>query len=133
MIRRDLLTILPPAALALSGVATAAPATINPDACLIALCAQFEALEHKAIASLAKDDSEQERADAIAAVIDEEQDTIAAAIVACNPVSLEGFVALASIVVLTDPELMDCSFDECLYSNRMLRTLLCGLTGRAGA
>ena len=51
MNRRQLLATVAPAALAVSGVAVAAPAAINPDAGLLALCAEYEALERRIVAA----------------------------------------------------------------------------------
>ncbi len=133
MNRRDLLAAAPPAALALSGVAVAAPATVNPDAALISLCAKFEALERKAEAALATNDEEQDRADAIAETIHQEQAPIVAAITACRPTTLAGFTALANIAVLWSPELIRVSPIQGDTGERLLQVMLRGMTGRVAA
>lgn len=133
MNRRDLLAAAPPAALALSGVAVAAPATVNPDAALISLCAKFEALERKAEAALATNDEEQDRADAIAETIHQEQAPIVAAITACRPTTLAGFTALAGIAMLWRPELIEASPAQGDTGERLIAALVRGLTGGAAA
>ncbi len=130
--RRQLLASAP-TALALSGAAVAAPSTINSDAALIALCAEFEALEHKAIAAFATTDEEQDHADAVADTIDHEQAPIVTAITACRPTTLAGFTALANIAVLWNPELIKVSATQGCTGERLIQVVLRGLTGRATA
>ncbi len=131
--RRWLLAAATPAVLVLSGVAVAAPATINPDAELIALCAEFEVLERKAVVALATNNEDQDRADAAAEAIDREQAPIVAAITACRPTTLAGFTALANIVVLLNLELIKISPTQGCTDERLLQVMLRGMTGRAAA
>ncbi len=131
--RRSLLSAVSPTALLLSGVAVAAPAAVNPDAELIGLCAEFEALHRKADAALAKDDAEQERADVITDAIYHEQAPIVAAITACRPTTPAGFTALANVAALANPMLIDGPPTWGDYSERALRVLLRGILGRVAA
>lgn len=131
--RRNLLATATPAVLVLSGVAVAAPATINPDAKLVALCSEFEALERKAVVALSTNDEDQDRADAVAEAIYREQAPIVAAITACPPTTLAGFTALASTAVLWRPELIEASSTQGDTGERLIWALLCGMTGRATA
>ncbi len=129
--RRRLLAAAP--VLALPGAALAASAGSDPDAVLLGLCAEFGALEHKYIASLAKNDEEQDRANAICDAIYREQAPIVAAITACHPTTLAGFTALANIVVVVDPMLVDFVPTDGCYGDRLLRVMLRGMVGRAAA
>lgn len=129
MNRRKLLSTVAPAALALSGVAAAA-ATVSPDAKLLALCAEYEALDRKSIAALAKDDSEQERADAITNAIYDEQSVIVAAITACRPTTPAAFAALAKVAAMANPILIDDPLAHGDDGEKVLRVLLCGILGR---
>ena len=131
--RRWLLAAATPAVLVLSGVAVAAPATINRDAELIDLCAEFEVLERKAVAALATNNEDQDRADAAAEAIDREQAPIVDAITACRPTTLAGFTALANIVVLLNLELIKISPTQGCTDERLLQVMLRGMTGRAAA
>jgi hypothetical protein len=136
--RRRLLAAAPPAVLALSSTAFAAPATINPDAELIGLCAKFEVLERKveaAFASLTIESTDAEEADANAIndAIHHEQAPIVAAITARRPATLVGFTALANIAVMINPMLVDGAPTDGDYSNRLIRVMLRGMTGRAAA
>ena len=136
--RRQLLNAVAPAALILVGAGAGIAHAAVPDACLLAFCAQFEALEHKidaGFASLAIDctDAEERTVNVLHTAILDEQTPIVDAIVACDPVTLEEFIALAKLVVMKDDELMGCPLEECDHSDRVLRTLLRGMTGRAGA
>jgi len=106
--RRKLLSTAP-AAVVLAGTDAAAAHAAQPDAKLIALCAEYEVLERKAVAALATNDEDQDRADAVAEAIDREQAPIVAAITACCPTTLAGFTALANIVVLLNLELIKIS------------------------
>ena len=122
----------------LSGVVVAAPATVNPDTALIGLCAKFEALEGKveaAFASLTIESTDAEEADANAVndAIYHEQAPIVAAITACRPATLAGFTALTNIAVMINPMLVDGAPTDGDYSNRLIRVLLRGMTGRAAA
>ncbi len=133
--RRWLLAAATPAVLMLSGVTVAAPATINPDAALIGLCAEFEALERKieatfgGIAAIADDDS----ADAATEALRVEQDPIIDAITACRPTTLAGFTALAGIAMLWRPELIEASPAQGDTGERLIAALVRGLTGGAAA
>ncbi len=129
--RRRLLATAP--VLALPGAALAASAGSDPDAVLLGLCAEFEALEHKYIASLAKNDEEQDRANVICNAIYHEQAPIVAAIIACRPTTLAGFTALANIVVVVDPMLVDFVPTDGCYGDRLLQVMLRGMVGRAAA
>ena len=129
--RRRLLAAAP--FLALPGAALAASAGSDPDAVLLGLCAEFEALEHKFIASLAKNNKEQDRADAICDAIYHEQAPIVTAITACCPTTLAGFTALANIVVLLNPELIKISPTQGCTDERLLQVMLRGMMGRAAA
>ena len=131
--RRKLLSTVAPAALALSGVAAAAPVTVNPDAQLLGLCAEHEALYHKADAALAKNDDEQERADAITNAIYDEQSIIVVAITACRPTTPAGFVALAQVATMANPMLIDAPWPLDDDGGKVLRVLLCGILGRNAA
>ena len=133
MNRRKLLSTVAPAALALSGVAAAASVTVNPDAGLLALCAEYEALDRKSVAALAKDDEEQERADAITNAIHDEQSAIVAGITACRPTTPAAFVALAKVATIANPMLIDDPLAHGDHSEKALRVLLCGILGREPA
>ena len=130
--RRRLLAAAP-AALALPCAAHAASAGSDPDAVLLGLCAEFEALEHEYIASLAKNDEEQDRADAICNAIYREQAPIVAAITACRPTTLAGFTALANLAMMVDPILVDFVPTHGCYGDRLLQVMLRGMVGRAAA
>ncbi len=130
MNRRKLLSTAP-AAMVLAGTDAAAAHTAQPDAELIALCAEFEVLERKAVAALATNDEDQDRADAVAEAIDREQAPIVAAITACRPTTLAGFTALATIAVLWSPELIRVSPIQGDTGERLLQVMLRGMAGRA--
>ncbi len=130
MNRRKLLSTAP-AAMVLAGTDAAAAYTAQPDAELIALCAEFEVLERKAVAALAMNDEDQDRADAVAEAIDREQAPIIAAITAICPTTLAGFTALATIAVLWSPELIRISPIQGDTGERLLQVMLRGMTGRA--
>ena len=100
---------------------------------LLGLCAEFEALEHKYIASLAKDDEEQDRADVICNAIYREQAPIVAAITACRPTTLAGVIALANVAVMANPMLVDVASTDGCYGDRLLQVMLRGMVGRAAA
>jgi hypothetical protein len=132
MNRRKLLSTAP-AAVVLAGTDAAAAHAAQPDAKLVALCAEFEVLERKFIASLAKNNEEQDRADAICDAIYHEQAPIVAAITACCPTTLTGFTALANVAVMVNPMLVDVAQTDGDYSERLLQVMLRGMTGRAAA
>lgn len=133
MKRRNLLSAVPPAALALSGAAAAAPAPINPDAKLLGLCAEFAALERKMDATFVGDTTfaDEDRAEEIRGVIRAEEVPIVAAIVACRPTTFAGFTALASSAALRNPELIYGSSTQGDTSERLIRVLLRAMLGRA--
>jgi len=132
MNRRKLL-FTAPAAVVLAGTDVAAAHAVQPDADLIALCAEFEALERRLTASLAKNNEEQHRADAICDAIWHEQAPIVAAITACCPTTLAGFTALANVAVMVNPMLVDFAPTDGCYGDRLLQVMLRGMTGRAAA
>ncbi len=132
MNRRKLLSTAP-AAVVLAGTDAAAAHAAQPDAKLIALCAEYEVLERKAVAALATNDEDQDRADAVAEAIDREQAPIVAAITACCPTTLAGFTALANIVVLLNLELIKISPTQGCTDERLLQVMLRGMLGRESA
>ena len=130
MNRRKLLSTVAPAALALSGVAVATPATVNPDATLIGLCARFEALYHEIDAAnvgatLATEDRIYE---AMSGRRDE-QDAIVAAIVAAPPITPAGFAAVVNLLVLREPWIIEKSRVE-VTNEWLILALFRGILGR---
>ncbi len=130
MNRRKLLSTVAPAALALSGVAAAASVTVNPDAELLALCAEYEALECKIIAAnvgstLATEDRIFE---AMSGTRDR-QDAIVDVIVAAPPTTPAGFAAVVRLLVIWNPDLLkDKSTQD--TSERLTQALCRGIAGR---
>lgn len=133
MKRRRLLSTVPPAALALSGVAAAAPAAINPDAGLLALCAEYETLERKIVAANAGAilDTEDSIYEAMTGPR-ERQDAIVEAILAAPPRTPAGFAAVVKLLVIWHPRLLE--HDRELDTTELLHLALYrGIMGRAGA
>jgi len=131
--RRRLLAAAP-AALALSGAA-AAPAAHNPDAELVALCADFDALERR-IDALFEGVSalEFEAADAAACVIEVDQRQVLDRICALTPVTYEGCKAVARSLALLSPDygLPNVYVAACM-DERLANTLARGMMERAAA
>ena len=131
--RRKLLSTVAPAALVLSGVAAAAPVTVNPDAQLLGLCAEYEALYHEIDAAnvgatLATEDGIYE---AMTGRRDE-QDAIIPAIVAAPPTTPAGFAAVVGLLVLREPWSIESSQAE--DTDAWLRLALYrGILGRNAA
>ncbi len=133
--RRSLLATAP-AALALSGAAAAAPAPANPDAELIALCAQLDALEYEFLAtnfSAMPNTLEGDHAEAEQDRIADAQAPIVDAICARPPQTPAGAVAVAHSLALWDAELFREGGPGRYTNERLVLTLVRGLTGRAGA
>ncbi len=134
--RRSLLAAAGPAALVLGGAAAAAPAVSSPDAELIALCAQLDALEHEFLATdfdaipntPAGDHAEAEQ-DRIA----DAQAPIVNAICARLPVTHEGVVSVARSLALADADLFRRGGPDGYPNDRLIAALVRGLIGRAAA
>lgn len=135
--RRRLLAAAP-AALALSGTAAGAvqAAAPHPDAELIALCAQLDALEHEFLATdfdampntPAGDHAEAEQ-DRISAA----QRPIVNAICARLPITHEGVVGVARSLALGDADLFRRGGPDGYPNDRLIAALVRGLIGRAAA
>ena len=131
MNRRRLLSTVPAVmALAGSGTAVAAQA-LQPDARLIALCAEFDTLEHKLRAAFADitTAADQDRADAMTGTVSDEQAPILDAITALRPSTLAGFKALAGSLALWDAELLKGDPMEGLTDERLTLVLVRSLVG----
>ena len=133
MNRRQLLATVAPAALAVSGVAVAAPAAINPDAGLLALCAEYEALERRIVAANkgATLDTEDSIYEAMTGPR-ERQDAIVDAILATPPTTPAGFVAVVKLLVIWHPRLLEHD-RELDTTERLHLALYRGIMGRAAA
>ena len=133
MNRRKLLSTVAPAALALSGVAAAASVTVNPDAGLLALCAEYETLERKIVAANAGSTlaTEDRIYEAMSGTRDR-QDAIVEAIVAAPPTTPAGFAAVVKLLVIWNPRLMEDSPTQDT-SERLTRALCRGIAGREPA
>ena len=119
-------------------VAAAAPATkargsapgptaiVHPDAELLRLASEFQALDHRyaAIVDATDDDAEQ---DALLAPVCEAQDALLPCLLACRATTLEGIRARAACVVLFAPDyvwaLEDSSHTDALLIGALLRDL----------
>ncbi len=112
------------------------PKSDNPDAELIALCAQLDALEREFLATdfaakpytAADDHAEAERdriADAQAPIVD--------AICAKPPQTVAGAVAVAHSLALWDGDLFRQGGPDGCTNERLVAVLVGGLTGRAAA
>ncbi len=133
--RRRLLAAATPAVLALSGAAVAAPTAHNPDAELIGLCADFDALERK-IDALFEGVSalEFDVADAAACVIEVDQRRLLDSICALTPATDEGCKAVARSLALLSPDYGDpAAYPAATMDERLVNTLARGMMGRAGA
>ncbi len=133
--RRRLLAAATPAVLALSGAAVAAPTAHNPDAELIGLCADFDALERR-IDALFEGVSalEFDAADAVASVIEVDQRRLLDRICTLTPSTDEGCKALAQSVVLLSPDYADPALPVMgTMDERLANTLVRGMMGRAVA
>lgn len=126
---RRLLLATAPTALTLSGAAIAAPTTLSPDATLIALCAKFDAVEHKFAAALLNlgRDAEEECLDAARDAAKDEQVPILDAITACHPTTLAGFAALVNTLALLDGELVKGDPTRGYTNERLMQVLFRGL------
>ena len=137
MIRRKFLSATGPVALALAGapavaaVHVTAPSAPDPDARLIALCGEFDALEHKLRAAFTDitTAADQDRADAMAGTVSDDQAPILDAITALRPSTLAGFKALAGSLVLWDTELLKSDPTEGYTDERLALVLVRSLVG----
>jgi len=120
---------------AAAGAAVAAAAPPNPDADLIALCAQLDGLEREYLATdfgampytPADDRAEVERvriADAQTPIVD--------AICARPPQTAAGAMAVAHSLALWDGDLFRQGGPDGCTNERLVAVLVRGLTGRAG-
>lgn len=124
------------AALASGTIAPAGAAPASPDAALIALCAQFDALEREYLATDFAADYGTPAADAAEAErerIAGAQDPIIDAICASPPCTPAGAVAVARSLALWDAELLKKSGKGHCTDDRLLAALVRGLTGSAAA
>ena len=107
--------------------------TVNPDAELLALCAEYEALECKIVAAnvgciLANEDH-------IYAELSkprDRQEAIIEAIVAAPPATPAGFAAVVDLLVIWNPQLMEAN-PALDTIERLTQTLCRGILGRAAA
>jgi len=131
--RRQMLASAP-AILALSGTAAAHTAP-NPDAELIAFCADFDVLERRIDALFDGVDALTfEAADAAACVIEVDQHRLLDRICALTPSTDEGCKALAQSVVLLSPDYADPAFPATgTMDERLASVLVRGMMGRAVA
>ncbi len=131
--RRQLLNVAPAAlVLASAGIGTAvAVRASQPDAELVALCAAFDALEHKLQAAYVgvETAADSDRADAVAERVADEQAPILDAITACRPSTLAGFKALAGSLALWDTELLKSDPMQGCTDERLMLTLVRSMVG----
>ena len=132
--RRSLLNAAVPAAMMLTGagIGTAVAAhAVQPDAELIALCADFDVLERKLQAAYigVTTAAESARADAVAERVADEQAPILDAITACRPSTLAGFKALAVSLALWDTELLKGDPMQGCTDERLMLTLVRSMVG----
>ncbi len=133
--RRRLLAAAPPAVLALSSTAFAAPIASNPDAELIGLCADFDALERR-IDALFEGASalEFDAADATACVIEVDQRQVLDRICALTPATDEGCRAVARSLALLAPDYgLPSVYVTACMDERLANLLARGMMGRAAA
>ena len=130
--RRRLLAAATPAVLALSGAAVAAPAAHNPDAELIAHCADFDTLERR-IDALFEGVSALtfEAADAAACVIEVDQRRVLDRICALTPATDEGCRAVARSLALLAPDYgLPSVYVTATMDERLVNLLARGMMGR---
>jgi hypothetical protein len=110
-------------------IARAVPAG-NPDAELISLCAEFDALELRGLALYQIYNSKvQDPPDALLWPIRDEQDELLKCIVQKRATTDAAFRALANTIVLASPELMDDNMGG--FMDGVLRMLLRDLTANS--
>ena len=133
MNRRKLLSTVAPAALAVSGVAAAAPVPVNPDAALLAICAEYEALDCEVVA--ANHDATIETEGAIKVAMrgrEDRMDAIVQTILAAPPRTPAGFAAVVKLLMLWDYQLLERD-PELDTIERLRLALFLGILGRTGA
>jgi len=133
--RRRLLAAAPPAVLALSGAAVAASAAPNPDAELVALCADFVVLERR-IDALFEGVSalEFDAADVAACVIEVDQRQVLDRICALTPATDEGCRAVVRSLALLAPDYgLPSVYVTATMDERLANLLARGMMGRAAA
>jgi len=136
-LRRALLTGSAAAVAAIAtGVAVSAgAASASPDAELVGLCAEFDALELR-IDALFEGASalDFDAADAAACVIEVDQRRLLDRICALTPATDEGCCALARSLALLAPDYGDpAAYPAATMDERLVNTLTRGMMGRAGA
>ncbi len=135
-VRRTLLTGSAAAlALAAGTAETVSGPLAGPDAQLIGLCADLDAMERRISALFNHDpsgltDQKLEAADASAHLIDVDQRGVLDRICALTPSTLNGYMALGGLLALLHPGLVDVSPDAAMEA-RLTSTLLRGLKGPA--
>ncbi len=136
--RRSLLATAP-AAMVLAGAGIAGSvqaAAPGPDAELIALCAQLDALEHEFLATdfgAMPNTPEGDHAEAEQERIADAQAPIVDAICARPPQTPAGAVVVAHSLALCDAELFRMGGPDGYANDRLIAALVRGLTGRAAA
>ena len=135
--RRSLLSCLAPAALVLASTgAKVAAHVVQPDAELIALCAEMDTMEHRIDAMFdgVMSDMSFEAADAAACIIEMDQRRLLDRICALTPATDEGCSAVARSLALLAPDygLPNVYVTACI-DERLANLLARGMMGRAAA
>ena len=126
-------TLLSAAVLGLAPATVAAPQA-NPDAEVIRLCAEFDALErrHQATCGTAQTMEEEERAEPVLEAIREQQEPLLQRICSMSPTTTAGAASVAASLLLWDGQLSIEEDDpDADTGKRLLVALLRGLVGRA--
>ena len=132
--RRRLLAAAP--ALVLPGAAVAAGAASNPDAELVGLCADLDAIERRtdALFDHARSGLTFEEADAAAQVIEVDQFPLVGRVCALTPATDEGLMAVARSLALLSPDYGDPDlYARGTMDERLAHVIVRGMMGRAGA